>query len=76
VAKYPWKELVNRYHRRFADDHRVVLNYADLCREHIFIVPTTGRLGSLTGRWLVGGLHIGSIPNHSLTTDTKHGEKY
>lgn len=44
VARCPRKELVNHYRQELADDHGVLFTHADLCGEHIFVEPTTGRI--------------------------------
>jgi len=48
------QELANQYRQQLADDHGIVFTHADLCGDHIFVEPTTGKITGLID-WEMAG---------------------
>lgn len=71
VARCPRKELVNHYRRQLADDHGVAFTHADLCGEHIFVEPTTGRITGIID-WEMAGWW----PAYWEYTKSRFGNRY
>jgi aminoglycoside phosphotransferase len=71
VARCPRKELVYHYRQQLVDNHRVVFTHADLCGEHIFVEPTTGRITGLID-WEMAGWW----PAYWEYTRSRFGNRY
>ncbi|KFY77641.1 hypothetical protein V498_09284 [Pseudogymnoascus sp. VKM F-4517 (FW-2822)] len=54
VARCPRQELVTYYREKLADNHRVAFTHADLCGDHIFVEPITGRVTGIID-WEMAG---------------------
>jgi aminoglycoside phosphotransferase (APT) family kinase protein len=71
VARCPKKELVNHYRRQLVDDHGVAFTHADLCGEHIFVEPATGRITGILD-WEMAGWW----PTYWEYTKSRYGDRY
>jgi aminoglycoside phosphotransferase len=54
VTECLFQELANQYRQQLADDHGIVFTHADLCGDHIFVEPTTGKITGLID-WEMAG---------------------
>ena len=71
VARCPRKELANHYRQQLADDHGVAFTHADLCGEHIFVDPITGRITGFID-WEMAGWW----PTYWEYTKSRFGNRY
>ncbi|OBT82835.1 hypothetical protein VE02_08440 [Pseudogymnoascus sp. 03VT05] len=54
VSRCPREELVKHYRQQLTDDQGVVFTHADLCGDHVFVEPTTGRVTGIID-WEMAG---------------------
>ncbi|KFY66537.1 hypothetical protein V496_02006 [Pseudogymnoascus sp. VKM F-4515 (FW-2607)] len=71
VARCPRQELVTYYRQQLADNHGVVFTHADLCGDHIFVEPTTGRITGIID-WEMAGWW----PAYWEYTKSRFGNRY
>lgn len=71
VARCPRQELVIYYRQQLADNHGVVFTHADLCGDHIFVEPTTGRITGIID-WEMAGWW----PTYWEYTKSRFGSRY
>lgn len=71
VARCPRKELVEHYRQHLVDIQAVIFTHADLCGEHIFVEPTTGRITGIID-WEMAGWW----PVYWEDTKSRFGSRY
>jgi hypothetical protein len=71
VARCPRQELIKHYRQQPADNRGVVFTHADLCGDHIFVEPTTGRITGIID-WEMAGWW----PAYWEYTKSRFGSRY
>ncbi|OBT49015.1 hypothetical protein VE00_00254 [Pseudogymnoascus sp. WSF 3629] len=71
VARCPRQELIKHYRQQPADNRGVVFTHADLCGDHIFVEPTTGRITGIID-WEMAGWW----PAYWEHTKSRFGSRY
>jgi aminoglycoside phosphotransferase len=71
VARCPRQELVKYYRQQLAHNHGVVFTHADLCGDHIFVEPTSGRITGIIDCEIAGWW-----PAYWKYTKSRFGSRY